>query len=77
MSLDGQFRCRVQSGVKQSIMVFIAATAFNLPRWFEFRLDYEFQVRKAQAHNPNNFTLFLLLCKFQKKKGRFSPVLFL
>ena len=28
------------SGVVQSVIVFLCATAFNLPRWYEYELKY-------------------------------------
>ncbi|XP_059083230.1 uncharacterized protein LOC131880581 [Tigriopus californicus] len=32
---------RIESGIWQSIIVFVSAALFNLPRWFEFEYNYE------------------------------------
>ena len=52
-SLDGPrcVPCRVQSGVRQAVLVFVAAATFNLPRWFEFAFGYDYQVRCSIARD--------------------------
>jgi len=39
------FPCRVQSGLRQALIVLAAAAAFNAPRWFEFSFGYIYEVR--------------------------------
>ncbi len=45
----GSMPCRVSSGLNQAIIVFAAAAAFNLPRWFEIAWSYEYQVSSSTS----------------------------
>ena len=39
---------RIESGVAQTLIVFFAATSFNLPRWFEYSYSYVFSLRVSK-----------------------------
>ena len=55
MAMDLVVPCRVHSGVKQALIVFIAAALFNFPRWLEFDYVYQSQVlRKLFIHQPDH-----------------------
>ncbi len=47
--------CRIESGPAQTAIVFVAATAFNLPRWFEY--EYRYEVDVANATLDDNVTV--------------------
>ena len=44
MAMDLAVPCRIHSGTKQAVIVFVSAALFNLPRWLEFEYKYEFKV---------------------------------
>ena len=55
MATDLSVPCRVHSGARQALIVFMAALLFNLPRWFEFAYEYKWEVGKMKTFSYKTY----------------------